>query len=58
VTGNDILDDVADFWIWLLRDFPTGMANTNTGIEPNLKDIVVRGESAGKYFHSLWDANE
>ena len=48
-TGNDILDDVADFYVWLQKDFPTGMANTNTGIEPDLENIVVRGESAGGY---------
>jgi acetyl esterase/lipase len=50
-TGNDILDDVSDFWAWLSKDFPTAMANTKTGIEPDVQDIAVIGESAGKLFN-------
>jgi acetyl esterase/lipase len=47
-TGNDILEDVADFWAWLSRDFPTAMTNTKTGVQPALDDIAVIGESAGE----------
>jgi hypothetical protein len=47
-TGNDILDDVADFWAWLQKDFPTAMGIINSNIQPDLEDIAVIGESAGK----------
>jgi len=48
-TGNEILDDVSDFWAWLRGVFVGEMDRLGTGIAPDLHNILVRGESAGEF---------
>jgi acetyl esterase/lipase len=46
-TGNEILDDVKDFWLWVQRDLVKEIAGLERNIEPDVNNIAVRGESAG-----------
>lgn len=46
-TGEDILDDMDDFWNWLGKDFPSIVLEN--GIEADLGRVLLSGESAGGY---------
>lgn len=47
--GLDILEDVADFWTWTREALPGLLAELAPGIETDLSDVAVMGESAGGY---------
>jgi acetyl esterase/lipase len=46
-TGDDILEDIADFWTWLRSSLPTYLAFKELSISPDLSNVLVHGESAG-----------
>lgn len=45
--GEQILDDMVDFWAWLGRDLPSIIQEN--GIEVDMDRVLVSGESAGGY---------
>lgn len=46
-TGEEILDDIDDFWAWLAKDFSSIVQEC--GIEADLDRVLLSGESAGGY---------
>jgi fermentation-respiration switch protein FrsA (DUF1100 family) len=46
-TGDDILEDIADFWTWFRSSLPTYLASKESSISPDLSKVLVHGESAG-----------
>lgn len=45
--GEQILDDMDDFWAWLGRDLPSIVQEN--GIEVDMDHVLISGESAGGY---------
>ncbi|THH06388.1 hypothetical protein EW145_g4126 [Phellinidium pouzarii] len=48
-TGEDILDDMHDFWKWLGSDFSSTVQNKHLGLQPDLDRVLLVGESSGGY---------
>jgi len=46
-TGNDILEDVADFWTWLRSSLSDYIASKEKAMHPDLSKVLVTGDSAG-----------
>ncbi|KAH8817248.1 Alpha/Beta hydrolase protein [Xylogone sp. PMI_703] len=47
-SGQDILDDVSDFWAWILQGgLQTHLTKHNRTLEADLTKIAIHGESAG-----------
>ncbi|KAI5118649.1 hypothetical protein M0805_002569 [Coniferiporia weirii] len=47
--GEDILDDLDDFWKWLARGLPDAVHASCAGLKIDLDRVLVGGESAGGY---------
>ncbi|KIW65576.1 hypothetical protein PV04_07822 [Phialophora macrospora] len=48
-TGTEIMADVHDFWTWFRDDFPGYLGAEAAGLEVDLGQVLVTGESAGGY---------
>lgn len=48
-TGKDIIEDLTDFYDWVQKSLPTKVSNMSNGSEVDLNNILVAGESAGKF---------
>ena len=46
-TGDDILEDIADFWSWLRSLLPAYLASKQPSVEVDHSKILVAGDSAG-----------
>lgn len=46
-SGADILEDVRDFWAWADRDLGRLVQNAAPGVEINLDQLLVSGDSSG-----------
>lgn len=46
-TGDDILDDIADFWTWFQSSLPTYLESNGPSIGLDFSRVLVSGESAG-----------
>ncbi|KAF2030302.1 alpha/beta-hydrolase, partial [Setomelanomma holmii] len=46
-TGDDILEDIADFYTWFHESLPTYLASKEPTIELDFSKVLVSGESAG-----------
>lgn len=46
-TGDDILEDMADFWTWFRSSLPTYVASKDPSISLDFSKVLVAGESAG-----------
>ncbi|ORY05072.1 Alpha/Beta hydrolase protein [Clohesyomyces aquaticus] len=46
-TGDDILADIADFWVWFRDTLPTYLASKNPSLSIDFDKVLVSGESAG-----------
>lgn len=47
--GDDILEDIADFWTWFRSSLPTYVASKAPSIELNFSKVLVSGDSAGSW---------
>lgn len=48
-SGKDILDDLTSFYGWLKSSLPAEVSKLSSGVEADLSQILVAGESAGGY---------
>ena len=46
-TGDDILEDIADFWIWFRSSLPTYVTSKEPSIELDFSKVLVSGGSSG-----------
>ncbi|KAF2012933.1 alpha/beta-hydrolase [Aaosphaeria arxii CBS 175.79] len=46
-SGDEILQDIADFWTWLRASLPAFVASKSPSTEIDLSKILVSGDSAG-----------
>ncbi|KAF2791280.1 alpha/beta-hydrolase [Melanomma pulvis-pyrius CBS 109.77] len=46
-TGNDILEDIADFWTWFRSSLPAYVASKKPSIKLDFSKVLVSGDSAG-----------
>lgn len=56
-SGADILDDIRDFWRWADRNLATFVQNVAPGVEVNLDQLLVSGDSSGGWhaLHSVFE---
>lgn len=47
-TGKDIVEDLSNFYGWMKTSLPKEVSKMSSGVEANLSNILVAGESAGK----------
>ncbi|KAH7079124.1 Alpha/Beta hydrolase protein, partial [Paraphoma chrysanthemicola] len=45
--GDDILDDIADFWTWFRESLPAYLSSNEPALEADFSKVLVSGESAG-----------
>jgi fermentation-respiration switch protein FrsA (DUF1100 family) len=48
-TGNDILEDIADFTTWFRSSLPTYVTSKEPSIELDFSKVLVSGDSAGSW---------
>ncbi|KAH7134942.1 Alpha/Beta hydrolase protein [Dendryphion nanum] len=48
-TGNDILEDITDFWTWFQYCLPDYVASKHPSIELDFSKVLVSGDSAGSW---------
>jgi len=46
-TGDEIIEDVADFWSWFRCSLPTYIASKDPSVSLDFSKVLVHGESAG-----------
>lgn len=47
--GREVLDDIADFWSWIKSSLPREVESVAKGVEVDVNNVLVAGESAGGY---------
>ncbi|KAI4718596.1 alpha/beta-hydrolase [Aureobasidium sp. EXF-10727] len=47
--GREVLDDIADFWSWVKTSLPAEVGTMARGVEVDVSNVLVAGESAGGY---------
>lgn len=59
-SGADILEDIRDFWTWADRDLATFVRKAAPGVEVNLDQLLVSGDSSGGWhaLHSVFELPE
>jgi pimeloyl-ACP methyl ester carboxylesterase len=48
-TGDDILEDIADFWTWFRSSLPAYVASKHPSVELDFDKVLVAGDSAGSW---------
>jgi acetyl esterase/lipase len=48
-TGDDILEDIADFWTWFKTSLPNYVASKQPSLELDFSKVLVSGDSAGSW---------
>lgn len=48
-TGNDILEDITDFWTWFRSSLSTYIISKKPAIELDFSTVLVSGDSAGSW---------
>ncbi|KAF1962094.1 alpha/beta-hydrolase [Byssothecium circinans] len=46
-TGDDILEDIADFWTWFRSSLPSYVSSKDPSLELDFSKVLVSGDSAG-----------
>lgn len=59
-SGADILEDIQDFWTWVDRDLASFVRNAASGVEIDLDQLLVSGDSSGGWhaLHSVFELPE
>jgi acetyl esterase/lipase len=47
--GDDMLEDIADFWTWFSTSLPTYLASKQPSLELDFSKVLVTGDSAGSW---------